>query len=115
VSGGGDGTLSFVVWPAYVGACTETGEEPINHASYERGMIRWDVMPNDELVGRARVQIPAGTWTHVLYCPHPTSPQVYSAQKLAHPLVLSGAGTIDMDCITEKDIQPLSPDRVLHD
>ena len=110
-----DGVLSAVIWPNYVGACTDRGEEPISHPDYGRGMIRWDVMPNGELVGRAKVLVPPGMWTHILYCPHPSSPQVTAAQKLAHPCVLTSAGEIALDCITESDIRPLAPDPILHD
>ena len=103
----GVGKLSFTVWPVYVGAANDRGEEPISSFDYGRGMIHWDIMPNGELVGRSKILVPAGDWNYILYCQHPTQPIITAAQKLDHPLVLPVAGEITLDCITEKDINPL--------
>lgn len=114
MSGGGDGTLAFVVWPTHVGAVNPKGEEPIFQADYSRGQIFWDVT-DGVLRGRASVQVPKGEWTHVIYCNDPYNPGYVNAQKLSHPLVLDFPGRIDLTEITEDDVKPLAPDPVLHD
>jgi hypothetical protein len=115
--GGGDGTLSFVVWPTYVGAVNEAGEEPMFDRDYERGQITWELNEQGRLVGRARISVPRGPrdWTHVIYCHHPTNPGYITAQKLFHPMHLPDGGTIDMIDITDEDVAVLNPDKVLHD
>lgn len=86
------GTLSFVVWPVYVGVCNaELGtpplfvDEPINDEVYERGQITW-AYENEKIVGRARVIVPMGFYTHLLYFQHPTKPELTGITKMLHPI-----------------------------
>ncbi len=112
----GDGTLTMVVWPTHVGAVNAKGEEPMSSAEYQRGQIKWSVNEQGKLVGNVRVLVPAGEWTHVIYTHHPTTPGFITAQKLAHPLITAGSGgEIGLLDITEEDVRPLAPDKVLHD
>ena len=117
VSAFADGVLSFVVWPTHAGAVNALGQEPMGHADYSRGQIAWSVNEQGVLVGTVRICVPPGLqdWTHVIYTHTPTSPEFITAQKLAHPFHLPGGGTIDLIDITEQDVQPLTPDKVLHD
>ena len=103
---GQEGILSARILPIYAGAVNHLGEEPISSASYKRGMIRWDVMPNGEQIGRANVDVPAGMWHWVIYCYHPTRPVFYAVEKLPAPVVLSSAGVVTLDCINMENIQP---------
>ena len=106
MSGGGDGFLSFKILPVYAGAVNHLGEEPISSSLYRRGMIRWDVMPGGEQIGRANIEVPPGTWTWAIYCYHPCLPVFWSVQKLPVPVVLSASGVVSLDCINIADIQP---------
>ena len=101
-----EGVLTFTVLPIYAGAVNHLGEEPITNVAYKRGMIRWDVMPNGEQIGRATIDVPSGVWFWVIYCYHPTLPQFYAVEKLLGPVVLSGAGVVTLDCIMMENIQP---------
>jgi hypothetical protein len=110
-----DGVLSAVIWPTHAGMIRVDGTEPLGSPDYARGQIRWDVMPNGEIVGRVRVYVCAGQWAWIAYCAHPCRPQIITAQKLAHTLELQAPGMIDLDCITEKDVRPLAFDPILRD
>jgi len=114
---GGDGTLSFVVWPTYAGAVNERGEEPMGDRDYERGQITWELNEQGRLVGRTKINVPRGIgdWTHIIYCHNPTEVGFITAQKLAHPLHLPDGGCIDLIDITDGDVAVLAPDKVLHD
>lgn len=111
----GEGTLSFVIWPAYAGAVNEHGNEPISNPDYQRGQIIWGITAQDQILGHTRIHLPAGTWTHIVYTHHPSEPLVITASKLLHPIVLHEAGYLDITDITEEDVRPLQPDAVLHD
>ena len=102
----GEIKLSAVILPPYAGAVNYLGQEPITNSAYKRGIIQWDFMPNGEQIGRARIDVPAGTWNWVIYCYHPSLPLFYAVQKLHTPLVLSSVGVVDLDCITMEDIKP---------
>lgn len=115
MSGGGDGTLGFIVWPTHCGAVNDRGEEPMGDPDYGRGQINWALNEQGRLVGRTRVNVPAGDWTHLIYTHNPTQPGYITAQKLAHPLRMSAKGTIDLMDITDDDVAVLAPDKVLHD
>src|SRR5262245_32412117 len=110
-----DGVLSAVVWPTYAGAFRADGVEPMNDVDYERGPITWEVSPHGLLLGRCRILVPAGQWCHILYTHHPLLPKVFGVQKLVHPFTLYEPGHIDLEGITQDDIQPLSPDPILRD
>jgi hypothetical protein len=115
--GGGDGTLSFVVWPTHAGAVNERGEEPMGDRDYERGQIFWSLNEQGRLVGHVRISVPSGPldWTHIIYTHHPTKPGFITAQKLGQPFRLPDGGSIDLIDITDEDVKPLNPDKVLHD
>lgn len=106
LSGGGDGILAVTILPIYAGAVNHLGEEPISNSAYKRGMIRWDVMPNGEQIGRANIDVPPGIWHWAIYCYHPTKPLFYAVEKLPVPTVLSSVGVLSLDCITMANIQP---------
>jgi hypothetical protein len=114
---GNEGTLSFVVWPTHAGAVNDLGEEPMGHPDYQRGQIHWAVNEQGRLVGNVRISVPPGRrdWVHIVYTHHPTTPGFITASKLAQPFRLPDGGTIDLMDITDVDVQPLTPDKVLHD
>jgi hypothetical protein len=111
----GEGTLSFTVWPAYVGACTgeptngvQTVWEP-NSPSYKRGQIMW-ALEGEQIVGRAEIHAPAGTYTHLLYFHHPEEPHIAGSVQLPHPLVFTNpTNVIDVYPITNADLELLKP------
>jgi hypothetical protein len=103
---GQEGILSFKVLPVYAGTVNHLGEEPISSSAYKRGMIRWDVMPNGEQIGRATIDVPAGQWCWAIYCYHPTKPVFYAVEKLPTSVMLTSSGVITLDCITLENIQP---------
>lgn len=113
----GVGKLSFTVWPTHAGAVNERGEEPMGDHDYERGQIFWSVNEQGRLVGHVTISVPRGTldWTHIVYTHHPTKPGFIAASKLAQAFRLPDGGVIDLIDITDADVQPLQPDRVLHD
>ena len=101
-----EGVLSFKILPVYVGAVNHLGEEPITNGAYKRGMIKWDIMPNGEQIGRAAIDVPPGNWQWAIYCYHPTLPIFYAVEKLRMPVLLTSAGVVLLDCITMENIQP---------
>lgn len=103
---GQEGILSFKILPIYAGAVNSLGEEPITNSLYKRGMIRWDLMPNGEQIGRVNIDVPAGEWRWVIYCFHPNQPIFYAVQKLPNTVLLSSFGVLSLDCITMEDITP---------
>jgi hypothetical protein len=98
--------LSAVILPIYAGAVNHLGQEPISNSVYKRGMIRWDIMPNGEQIGRADINVPPGMWHWAIYCYHPTTPMFWAVEKLSMPVVLSSAGVVSLDCITMENIKP---------
>lgn len=110
--GGGEGVLGAFVWPVYVGlsngqpdpACTG---EPFMHPDYQRGQITWTTMPNGEIIGRAVIHVPAGSYTHLTY--HygpsiwPSGPQLMGYRQNDHGLRFPQAGTATIDPINEGD------------
>jgi len=102
--GGGDGVLSFVVWPTHAGAVNRRGEEPMFGLDYQRGQITWEVNGDGQLRGRATITVPAGKWCWIIYCHNAFRPGFVTAQKLAHPLILDEPGTIDLTQITEDEV-----------
>lgn len=110
---GSDGTLAIVVWPAYVGACqgdpsTHTIWEP-KVGDYRRGQIEW-ALENDIIVGRAKILVPQGEYTHLLYFRHPTAMETVGSVQLPHPIVYMGPDNIiEVYPITNDDLQLLKP------
>lgn len=102
MSGGGEGTLSFKVWPAWAGAMLGNGDEPISHEDYARGLITWELV-NGVLLGRAEVKVPAGEWTHAAYFYSPDRPDIITAQQFAHPILMHKPGVLTIQHITEQD------------
>jgi hypothetical protein len=115
VAGGGDGTLSFVVWPTHAGAVNARGQEPMFDINYRRGQISWALNEHGVLHGNTTIFVPAGEWCWIIYCHNPSEPGFVTAQKLSHPLVLTEPGTIDLSQITEGEVNPPVLDPVLHD
>jgi hypothetical protein len=108
------GVLSAVVWPTWAGSVNEHGEEPISDPDYQRSQISWGLNEQGRIVGYAKIHVPRGIWTHIIYHHHPTRGGYITAQKLAHPLQLSSDGEIELIDITDEDVKPLNPDKVLH-
>jgi len=111
VSLGVDGTLSFVVWPVYIGAALEgttppfSIDEPIN-GGYQRGTILWTpVDDRRQVIGRARILLPAGTYTHFVYFHHPTKRQACGVMQMDHPFVCTELTVLDVDPIENQDLQ----------
>jgi hypothetical protein len=109
-----DGILSAIVWPTHVGAVNADGIEPMHDHDYRRGQIRWGRTIPGNIIGRATVLVPAGEWTHIVYCYHPTKPVIVQTQKLAHPLVLAAAGDITLDGIGFDDVCPTPGSLAIH-
>lgn len=101
----GVGILSATIWPTYLGAVKDDGSEPISSPDYQRGILFWDVEAG-VLLGHGRILVPAGEWTHIIYCHHPSLPTFVASQRLAHPIVLDAPGDIAMERITEADVRP---------
>lgn len=115
MSGGGEITFTPIVWPTYAGALLADGSEPISDLNYIRGQINWQVNDVGLIVGRTTIAVPAGEWCWIIYCHHPSMPQFSTVQKLTHPLRLIESGSIELDAITESDVRPLNPDKIVHD
>lgn len=94
------GKLSVIVWPIYLGLAEAQGEqmirEPTEHLDYERGRIDWFDTVNG--IGRARVWIPKGIYTHIIFCMGPRE-HVCGVSQMDHPRVFDRAGFIDVDPI----------------
>ncbi|WHU45102.1 hypothetical protein QNM97_13685 [Gordonia sp. L191] len=65
----GDGRLAITVWPTFIGVigrCIDgTLGEPTHHPDYQRSQITWTT--GALVTGRARINVPAGEWTHFAY------------------------------------------------
>jgi len=60
----------------------------------------------ERIIGHARVYVPQGEWSYIIYTHHPTKPMFSYAQKLEHPLRIGDGttnqgGWIDVQNITE--------------
>jgi hypothetical protein len=109
---GGDGTLSFTIWPTYVGVSSGAPAggvhwEPTD-LGYQRGQIAWE-LEDGQIVGRAKIDAPAGHYTHLLYFHHPEHPQSIGSVQLPHPVDFPTAGVIDVYPITNADLELLKP------
>jgi hypothetical protein len=111
----GQGQLSFIVWPNHAGAVDVNGKEPMFGLEYKRGPITWDLDDNGELIGHARIEVPAGEWQWIIYCYNPFNPGYIAVSKLDHTLLLPEPGYIDLTHITKDEIKLLNPDPILHD
>ena len=58
-----------------------------------------------QVVGRARIHCPPGTYTHFVYFQHPIPAAACGVAKMAHPLVFTDAATVlDVDPIVNSDL-----------
>jgi hypothetical protein len=111
---GGEGTLSAIVWPAYAGATRDNGDEPLFSPYYRRGQITWEYV-DGKVEGHAKILVPRGRWSWIVYCHSQSSPGHITAQRLLVPFEFVIANGIEVLRITEEDIKPLAPDPILHD
>lgn len=105
--GGSDGILSVQVWPSYVGACyghplLSVYSEP-NSVDYQRGQIFWGPAGDDlpglrgQTVGRGKIAVPAGEYTHLAYFYGPEGPcQAGQGFQLPHPQRFPTAGIFEV-------------------
>ena len=104
------GKVKFIVWPAYIGVCSaHLGTppfalgEPSDDPNYERGQIDWRE-ENGLILGRARIIVPQGVYTHFVYFQHPTARHITGATRMPHPLRMTHQrNVIDVDPITNED------------
>ncbi|SKM80842.1 Uncharacterised protein [Mycobacteroides abscessus subsp. massiliense] len=106
-----DGTLAVEVWPTYVGACMghpllAVYSEP-DDLAYQRGQIYWGPAGDDlpelrgQTIGRAKISVPAGEYTHLAYFYGPEGPcQAGQGFQLPHPVRFTTAGTFEVYPIT---------------
>lgn len=111
-----EGLLTMAVWPTFAGVGTghpgdrlAAASEPLNPA-YQRGQITWEPR-GGTIMGRARVHVPAGEYTHALYFRGPDGPSMCGSVRLPHPVRLDTPGVIDLDPITNADLELLAPAR----
>ena len=105
------GVLNVSVWPTYLGLSSDDPgpgpkplHEPLGESGYERGQIEWRTEV-DQILGRARVYVPKGVYTHLVFCHGPIDMQVGS-NKLEQPIVFDTPGWIDVDPIQNQDYLP---------
>jgi hypothetical protein len=121
---GGNGELAFTVWPAYLGLVNAnlgtppfSVSEPSNDPVYKRGQIYWeyrsvDGLP-DRILGRARIIVPAGEYTHFAFFHHPTDMRVAGLRKLDHPIrYYEEENAVDVDPIYNEDLQLNTMERI---
>jgi hypothetical protein len=104
-------SLGAIVWPVYVGvsnchpgaivgACPIG--EPWGHRDYERGQITWErqaptlLTPEGEILGRAMIRVPAGIWTHYVFCSGFQQAALMDATQMDFPTALQQATVIDL-------------------
>lgn len=109
-----EGLLTMTVWPTFAGVGTShpgdrlaAASEPLDPA-YQRGQIVWEPRQGT-VVGRARIHAPAGEYTHALYFRGPEGASLCGSVKLPHPVRLDRPGVIDLNPITNGDLQLLAP------
>ena len=103
------GILRVDVWPTMMGMAESsdgvTLTEPMGHADYLRGQIFWETLPDDTIVGHARLCLPKGVHTHLLFCHGPVE-SIIGIEQLEHPLIFDRAGFFDITPIRSKDYLP---------
>lgn len=89
--------LSAVVLPSHLGASQGFNlsriEEPADDPDYERSPIAWENTP-DGTIGHARIHLPKGAWTHVLFF---QQNNFLRANRNAYPIVFDRPGYLDVD------------------
>lgn len=108
-----EGTLSFTVWPAYVGFCIQDpgpGPTPYGEPTdpiYQRGQIEWS-MEGDEIVGRAFVQVPKTgpltAYTHQAFFTGPGPDCMVGKMQLSQPIQFHSDGVIEVYPIINRDM-----------
>lgn len=100
----GGGVLSMLIWPTHIGVATDFGE-PGTSNYYDRGTISWhpdhDPEHQGKLIGRARIHIPAGTYTHFIFYHAPIGGRHSSLLQMEHPYVAATDGVMDVWPIPE--------------
>jgi hypothetical protein len=104
-----NGVLRGIVWPVYIG-CALAGttppfsiDEPHN-GGYERGVIHWEPTDIDEIVGRARIILAPGTYTHFCFFKHPTSPHACGVAPMDFPITARELVMLDVYPIRNADL-----------
>ena len=93
----GDGKLGATVWPAHAGAISVLGCEPVNHHDYDRGQIKWEMDSSGKIVGRAKVRLPKGEFTHIAFFHTPTGPSFAGPpMQLDHPIKFDKPGILEV-------------------
>jgi hypothetical protein len=69
-----------------------------------RGQIHWEHVDGD-IVGRAFIHVPAGTYTHLAYFHGPEGPAMAGNMQLPHPIVYPITGVIEVYPITNPDLR----------
>jgi hypothetical protein len=108
-----EGTLVIVTWPAYIGACDAnlgmppfTLSEPIDDPVYERGQIFWTPVNDDrQVIGRGRIILPPGRYTHYIYFQHPRKQELTGIAKMPYDVIFTQPRNIlDVDPIINTDL-----------
>lgn len=109
------GELQFTVWPPYAGLSTSdpgvgptAPGEPFEDLNYTRAMIQWRTEPDGDILGSARIYIPAGIFTHIVFFSGPgrEHPLMAPAKKLDHPIVFDRPGVVELNPIKNTDYLP---------
>lgn len=109
--GGGEIILSAEVWPTHVGVTFEhpgpgpqPATEPVFHADYIRGQIEWIAVSETGPVGKAKINVPPGLYTYMVYLHGPGSlPMMCGSRQLSHPVLFETAGVIEIENINYGD------------
>ena len=108
----GQGRLAVTVWPVYIGAAMAGATPPFtinepHNGGYQRGTIIWTPVPDArQVIGRARITLPPGTYDWFLYFHHPTRPQLCGMVQMDHPLYCTEPLTyLDVDPIINNDLR----------
>jgi hypothetical protein len=103
------GRLMVDVWPTYIGMGESTDgvtlSERAGDPDYQRGQISWEAHPDGTITGRARVQLPKGIYTHLMFCHGPVE-HLIGVEQFEHPVVFDRPGFFDVDPIVNKDYMP---------
>ena len=114
-SAGGHGQLSVIVWPVYLGAALgEPGNgtvalgEPYGEPNYQRGQITWTDHGDGVILGSARIYLPKGIWTHLVFCSgwHRDAVMDGGYTQMEHPIVFDRPGILNVDPIRNQDVLP---------
>ena len=98
------GSLAAIMWPLHLGV--SVGDlEPFGEDGYERGPIEWE-WRDGHILGKARVWVPKGTWTHHVFCTSPLRDSVMDRRQMEHPLIFDRPGFVDVDPITFLQVLP---------